>query len=242
LEGGKIVSEEVKDGQEAELSAKDMFADELKMLEDETQVTEDLYSELKQHFDAVKNSRNSGALKFIADQAKNLISLRMQKVSLVKERVSIKKIAQDLDLKAKGKDGGVNNTAELREIVKMITGTIDIKPQDVVNPETNISSDDEDALEARFRELEASGQIVLDGDFKKSSTLMEEESVDEGLFEEEPEVKIVVDEQGNKYVVNNDYEVQDGYDIPEFEITYKEIDGELHAFDDEGDELEIIEI
>ena len=220
----------------------DIFKDELELINHEMSITEELYNELKEHFDGIKKSRSQGTLKFLADQAKTLISLRGHKGDLIKEKVNIKKIIADLNFKeraAEAKDGGsTTNIEDLRKILELINQN-SYKPETSVAPPPSIKDEDEvdELLNERLREMG-----LLDDEKEDVNEEEPFEEYENDKIEESGEIRLVVDMESNIYVINEDYEVQIDYEVPEFEVTYKNIDGEIRAFDPEGNELEIIEI
>jgi hypothetical protein len=105
-------------------------------------------------------------------------------------------------------------------------------------------------IDKRLAELQA-----CDDEYSKNSERIRqmEEKVDdiiEGIIIENPinnddEYMYVVDENSNIYVVNQNYEFQDPelFPIPDdLVILFKEVDGELKAFFEDGTSIEIVDV
>jgi len=68
------------------------FEEELEMLKKEAKAIDDLFGDLKEHYDEVKQNskRASGGLAFLHQQASNLVSLRNNKINVLKAIVDTK--------------------------------------------------------------------------------------------------------------------------------------------------------
>jgi len=233
---------EIVEEKKLELDINSHFSEEVLLLEKEILDTDSLYDELKTHFDAIKNSRNSGTLKFLADQAKSLIALRSHKTSVIKEKISVKKNLADLIMKrmSMNKDNGNGSMGDFKDLLDILYNKNTIKPEDtVIFSEDGFDySEDDELLEQRINELMEDGSLT----FEENDS--EDENDEKNNDDEDIDVKIVVDLNGNKYVVDSEYNLLNDYDIPDFEIKYVEddFDGETYAFDEDGNPLEIINI
>jgi len=78
-----------------------LFENENNLIDSEINKIDDLYLEIKSHFDTVKNSRSAGTLTFIEKQTANLVNLKNAKLGMIREKINIKKISSDLDYKEK---------------------------------------------------------------------------------------------------------------------------------------------
>jgi hypothetical protein len=233
------LTEEIKDQKPVE----EIFQEGLDMLMDEIRETDKLYAEIKQHYDAVSKIRQGPALKFIADQAKTLVSLRSHKLSSIKDTISVRKTIEELKLKQKGLElrSGDEKSAieELKEFAKIITSNID-RPEETVNPVTHGESSDEideitfeEAVEMRMKELKA------------SMPNEDDEIEDEGIISQEAEkieFEIVTDMDGNLYAIDPEGTIieEEGL-FSKFQVTFEGEGEDIKAFDPEGNEVEIIE-
>lgn len=232
------MEEEKLEMQESE-SIEGRFKDDIDLLQQELEDTNLLYDELKEHFDNIKNSRSPGALRFISDQTKSLISLKSHKISLIKEKISSKKMILELDMKIKSVNGSKGNGGDLRALLAMINeeNLVESSPELTVLYNSNCDDEDiDDLLDKRLMDMEKENKSIKEED---EDNIFE----DDETSEDEEEVFIVVDMNGNKYVVNSDYEFQEGYEDPDFEVKYDEDEeGNIIAYDDDGNQYEIIEI
>ena len=186
------------------------FDQELAYLESELKESKDLYDELKLHFDNVRESRGSGVLRFISDQARNLISLKSHNISIIKEKALIRKMKIELDKKNNSDE---NNLELLKGMLSLINSSKnDFEISDYDNEE-----------------------FVEEIDFQLDNKLIN--IFFEDLKEDK--LQLVVDEEKNLYVINSDYEVVEDIEIPELEITFVKKKKELKAYY-EDIEIEII--
>ncbi len=200
------------------------FKEELQMLENEMSKAENLYEELKIHFDNVKNSRTPGSLRFITEQVRNLISLRTHKTDLIKSKINVKKSIADIIIKNKNLDNNISET-DLRELLSLISQK---------NNADFIDVDIEDNLENRLLELQEKGDIVFEGE------LSEIVNKPKNLISED--CKIVVDMDGNLYSINESYEIVEYLNIDIGLVMKEDENGEIKAFDKDGNEIEVVDI
>jgi hypothetical protein len=110
------------------------FQNDLNEIGKEIEVVDELYNELKSHYDTVKNYKpkkdfNIGndekpinTFSFLHQQARNLIDLKSTKVSLITARVNVKKVAAELYLKKRALDN--SNTSEQEKLEAAIIEVI----------------------------------------------------------------------------------------------------------------------
>jgi hypothetical protein len=63
---------------------KNLFKEEFTQLDEELKSIDNLYDEVKTHFDKIKNSNSRGSLTFIEKQTSNLVSLRSARLNVIK--------------------------------------------------------------------------------------------------------------------------------------------------------------
>lgn len=88
---------------------KELFEKNIELIEGEIKKTDELYNELKKKFDKINNSTSPGSLNFIAKQTPNLVSLRNNRISLIKELNTVQKIIIDSTLKTKNVENDENS-------------------------------------------------------------------------------------------------------------------------------------
>jgi hypothetical protein len=86
------------------------FKEELDDLKLEKQKAEQLFSLVQESVNKLTNSETKGALHYLIESCKNLISVQAQKQNVIKDIVNIKKIVLDYSLKS---DQGSSDTAEV---------------------------------------------------------------------------------------------------------------------------------
>jgi hypothetical protein len=225
----------------AEIVTKQMeefFSDEIELIKKELEEADNLYVELKEHFDQVKQSRSPGALNFISKQTTNIISAKSNKISLLKDLVSTKKIIIDSAVKTKSDDSNANgDNAILAELHKMLlNNSKETYIEKEVPKEVHDDSYYDDLLEKRLHEIEEKKEEVVE---EKEETTKNDTGNIENYTNN---YKYVVDEEKNIYAVDKNYNIIDDAPIPDFIITYDENEetGELRAFNQYGEELEVI--
>lgn len=169
------------------ISIEDKFAESEKMVRDEMAKTEELYEEIKTHYDSVKgiksrlqqdmnsafpiNANESPRINaFIHLQTTNLITIRAQKLAQIKELNSIIKSHADLTLKefatilrekiANQTDGDENAIAVAKQLVSILLNRSNENDFKNVVDADIIESDIDDALELRLAVEEVKNILV----------------------------------------------------------------------------------
>ena len=204
-----------------------LFKDETELINKEISEIDSLYEEVKTHYDALKNSFAKGSLSFIEKQTSNLVSLKTAKSSLIKDRITIKKLCADFELKDIKANGDSNDTSGLaQQIAKEI---LNAKEDSVVeNFVQHANEIDEDPLERRIRELEESGSIKYSDN-------------EERLKFENRQIKLIIVKKGDKWkfvaLDGNNKQVKD-YPVPkntDKDIVFKtNTNGTIEAVDENG--------
>lgn len=144
------------------------FQDEMSELNQAISEIDDLYKEIKSHFDVVMQSSKSGKapLSFIHLQTGNLVKLKDSKANLIGNKVTLKKINADLAMKQKG---NIDNAEKLQETISAIMERIDstievgvIDSDEDYNYKENFKEENEDIddeLERRINKLKKQGKI-----------------------------------------------------------------------------------
>ena len=213
----------------------------LQELQDEMDLTDDLYEELKEHFDGIKKSSSPGALTFISKQTPNLIALRKNKIDLLTKQADITKNIIDSTIKLTADDDDEDSSmAILKEINRLLIENkseefIEKRLNSVDDTKNKISKEDnDDLLESRFASIEAENKSKEKRKKQKSKK-----------NKKHKKYKFVVDIEGNIYPVDNEYNLLEDVEIPDdLSITIYEDDetGEIVALDDDGVEYEVIEL
>ena len=210
----------------------EFFQEELDMIKSEIQASDELFNELKEHFDKVKKSTSSGALTFISKQTPSLISAKNNKISLMKDLVNTKKIIIETSLKTKSEEGKDGDNATIAAIHKMLLeNKKDDYIKNMVTEESQEQYDDEyydNLLEAKIEEI------------NEEAETKEEEIKTAGNIEN---VKFVVDMEKNIYAVDENYNILEDVEIPPFIIEFIEENGEIvRAENQYGEELDIVSL
>lgn len=210
----------------------EFFQEELDMIRSEIQASDELFIELKEHFDKVKKSTSNGALTFISKQTPSLISAKNNKISLMKDLVNTKKIIIETSLKTKSDDSKDGDNATIAAIHKML---LENKKEEYIK--NMVQEDSEDVYDDEYYDnlLEA-----------KIEEINEEAETEEEVIKESgniENVKFVVDMEKNIYAVDENYNILEDVDIPPFIIKFIEEDGEvIRAENQYGEELDIVSL
>jgi hypothetical protein len=208
-----------------------LFKVELDILYSEMKRLKKLYKEIKDHYDHVKKSRSHAALEFISSQTKNLITIKTTIISLIKQSVDIKKIAKDIDIKTKVGDE-FKHEALLEKLVDMLQ---DVKNIEKGKPADNLLEDefsDEDDIDSKLE-----GRLE---EFQED----EEEPEEEEATIEELGYKVIFDNEKNQYLVDENYEIIEDYEVEPIKVRFKKNKKtkERYAKDKEGNKYEIVDI
>jgi len=207
---------------------------ELSMLKEALKENEDLYDEVKEHYDKVRKG-GSGTLQFVEKQTSNLISLKSNKVSIIQNIINTKKAKAELELKVinanKGQDGSDENILKLANSMYdlILHNKGDKSFDDIMGTQKNeeLISDEEDVdalLEARLAEEEAKSP-----------------EPEEAKKEDKPKIIYVVDMNKNIYAVDEDYNIMEDAPIPDMNISIIEDGDEYIAKDDLGNTYDVVE-
>lgn len=218
----------------AELNIKEiskLFEPNIQMILDELEDTNELYIQIKEHFDRIMNSTSSGALTFISKQTPNLLTAKANKINLIKELTAIQKIIIDSSIKIKSDDDKNGNDGEILQSLHklLLTNNRDeylkeTESLEIKNEDKNVSNLDE-LLNSRLEEIEGNENIAK---------------------EDNRDYRIVVDMERNLYAVDEEYNIlEDSEDLipKDWIIDYEEDEDDeenISAFNQDGDEIEII--
>jgi hypothetical protein len=152
------------------------FKDEEKLLNDAIVEIDDLYDEVKGHYDDIKKASRSanggrGILSFVEKQTSNLVSLKNAKANLITNKITLKKTAMELALKQKKDmdESQINN-----DLVNAVLEQIESRDEDSIIVESNYNEEDssnfdpDELLESRIASLKASGDIEDDEEVDSS--------------------------------------------------------------------------
>lgn len=212
------------------------FEEDLALIDASINEMDELYEEIKDHFDSLKGTYARGSLNFIQGQTGNLISLKTAKFNLIKERVAIKKIQEDLRLKnenAKG-DQASADQAIVTELLSKILKTSDTNKDNIIDiPQESEDSDDE--LLSRLDSLIDSGDITMsDNDMRIK---FEKMGISLVVVKE-------VDDSWDFIAVDRYDDIVEDYPIPDksmYNLVFKEdTKGSSIAIDEDGNVYKVV--
>ena len=199
------------------------FDIELDLLKEALAENKALYTELKDHFDRIKNSRSGNTLRFISDQSANLSNLKKNKLDIIKEMTNIKKIIVDLEYKyqsLKTRAEGDGDTTNLQEAIKiLITNENNGQSLNIPRPKKSDlfeyneeEVNDEDLIETLNKRAKS---LLNNGEIKHIKELEEIECDQFGMplnnNDNDNEVMIIVDENYNSFEAklngDNEFEI-----------------------------------
>lgn len=135
------------------------FSKEHELFDDAIHEVDELYTEVKTHYDRIKNSPARGTLTFIQNQTSNLISLKTTKASLLRDKLNVKKAELDFALKYKKVDEEVAGGSDgiINEIARLVINSKEekININDISNEPDSID------IERQLELMEESGDITL---------------------------------------------------------------------------------
>ena len=125
----------------------DGFESEIRELELVSREIDELYNELKEHFDQVRSNWVSGSLTFIARQSENLIGLKRNKADIIKDKAIIKKYRLDHEYRSAKFDSETDSVDSrvLNALLDRIRAEIRPVNDDDPNHETVTDNSDVDA-------------------------------------------------------------------------------------------------
>jgi len=223
-----------------DLKLDQLFTEEMELLDKEMEDLDGLYKDTRVHYDRLLASKSMSTLQFVQQQASNIISMKSNKMSLIKEKASLKRNLAELaikefntNFKASGGGEGQDTQAILAGIYSMILNEkkddlIAKTQEDVRGTAMNETMDYDSIMEERLKDIE-----------KEENPEVEEDNKDE--VKESTEHRYVVDMDKNIYCVDENYDLIEDAPIPNFVIEFVEVDGVIKAFNQFEEELEIIE-
>ena len=219
---------------------------ELELLNQELKENEKIYEQVKSHYDSLMNIKNPNMLKVVVDQTSNVLKVRSDRLSIIKEMINAKKVGAEMALKEKAANKDENDSNEnIKKMAKEVynlmkndnkEGAInnilnknkeDVKDEEAVEKAKIVQQSNDDALDDRMREIQA----------KKEKERKEQEFSERGFI-------YVCDKDKNIYAINQDGELLlDEIDIPDFQIEFfdDELTGMTRARNQYGDIIEIVE-
>lgn len=215
------------------------FSDEAELLDSTLVEIQELYDSNYEHFKKIKNSYNSGSLRFISDQLKNLISLKELQLSLIRDKTNMKTKITDIYFKDKNSNNNnVNNIADILESLKQLGNNSSLPLEETLDNEDDL--DDDILLNERLEELISEGKINQDLINLSSNTvknIIEMDNISESE-EDLPEVdengiEFIFDEYGTIYALDNEGDILEGYICPDIEVEFyqDEESEEIYALD-----------
>lgn len=215
---------------------------ELELLETELQENQKIFDQVKTHYDKIINSKSSATLKFITDQTSNLMNIRNNRITIIKEMINVKKINADLQVKEininKNAESDQSQNSEIaKEIYNLmksdsregsISSILNKDIEEVTVPVENAMTDEE-LLEQRMKSINE-----------------RKEKENSPKTEELPPYIIATDLDKNLYAIDLEgNSIVEGAPIPddyEIEFFTDELTGEITAKNQFGDEIPIVEV
>lgn len=164
------MSDNYEDDNEEELQQNlydpSLLDDDIELIENEIHEIDNLYIEVKKHFDIVKNSQSRGSLSFIEKQTTNLVNLKNSKLNWVREKINAKKSMADYKFKEanvnkKTNDGGSEALSE--KIVNKIAETFTFDNK-LTTINDNVNKDMDEELDNLLNEEDLASVNTITGD------------------------------------------------------------------------------
>lgn len=217
---------------------------ELELLERELEENEKIFNQVKDHYDRVLNSRSQGSLKFISDQTSNVLNIRNNRITIIKEMVNIKKLKADTELKEMNinKDMGdnENNVIEMaKQIYELMkTDKREGAISNLLNENNDLNNKTNEIDKEKNKNEEMLKNRMIEINKKKAEEKRQKEINQNGYV-------LACDLNGNVYAINAEgTKILEDITVPNFEITYTidELTGLTIATNQFGEEILIIEI
>ena len=206
---------------------KDDFLTDIQSIENEVSDIDNLYSEIKKHFDGIKNSQFKGSLSFIEKQTTNLVALKKAKLDLLNSKYNLKLRLIDTELKEKQiniKENSSNDSEFLaEELLKKLKNYSNIENNNLDTENT----DDEEYYEDELSELnERAEKIGIDtssilDDSKPDLSKLNQDNrnIEENL---DADWTVVYDEDSKSFLaVDSDYNIKQDLGI-KYDVIEKE--------------------
>ena len=193
---------------------------------------DELYKEVKDHYDVLKNNRSAsggrGLLSFIHQQTGNLVNLKNSKASLINNKILLKKYEYEIYLKEK-KENNKENVNE--ELINQIMSRLEKNEDDEVYEDDTNFTDEDDILEKRLKKIRKDHGGVIDG--------LDSTDEDKDIKEEDGILGVYVKNKRWKFVGLNEYnKIIKGYPVPDKKgyhlKLHKDEDGTYTAEDQDG--------
>lgn len=192
----------------------ELFKEELDLVNLEITEIDNLYSEIKTHYDKIKNSPVRGSLTFLEKQTSNLVSIKTAKLNLIKEKINMKKSISDINYKNRQLDNKISSTDnEGSLILESLYAKIssEFKYEKNNTSEINIEEDKEfdnniDINEDDVIELKQIAPPILQENIEKNEISFITDTIEtiDNNKEENNNYTLVVDSKGNFYKIDKD--------------------------------------
>lgn len=208
---------------------------EYKMLMDELESLDSLYTEAKSRLDAVSKIPSRANPVFMASQTANLISIKEKRLNIIKELTNIKKAKMEMETKmftANNKLDEQNSgvSKDILDLYNLING----KNTDInIEEDVEINQPTDEEIDKIFEERLNEDNINKKNETKNKQTLPSEYS-------------IVCTKNKELYIIDSDYNIIDDLDFDTSVIKIVEFtinnDNEEIAVDEDGNVYEVVEI
>ena len=216
------------------------FDEEIELIRNELINNDDFYKETKDHFEAVKNSRTSGTLSFVHLQTANLVSLKSNKLNLIKELINIKKTKADLQMKNDSNDD-TGDSGMYKNIALQMFDSIISNRKDVSFNSLLINAKNNTSKIQVTKKHETDVDALLDQRLANEQEKEEEQTPFAEPEKEEAKTFFVTDSSGTLYCVDENYNIIEDAEIPDWDVIFKGHGEHLKAENQDGESIEIIE-
>lgn len=204
---------------------------EYEMLLNELKSLDDLFDSAKKRLDDASKIPSRANPVFMASQTSNLISIKEKRLNIIKELTNIKKSKMEMELKMfnannKLDDQNTGISKEILDIYRLLNKndksvllqeSID-ESNEIENKQNNLTDKEiDDILNSRLNINEEKQKLPSD-------------------------YKIVCTKDKDLYIVDEDYNIIEDYDFDLKSINIVKFDMIGHAYDEDNNEYEVVEI
>lgn len=145
---------------------KKLFKKELRQIKNTIDEIDELYNESKEFLDNIKRSTGArGTLSFVHLQTANLINLRNSKLNALRDKVNLKKIVSELNIKNKALDSNVDlgDDSSIHKLFNLIINNENGHDGKVKNKnnEEDYTEENDDKLEKKIKKLHKEGKMDI---------------------------------------------------------------------------------
>lgn len=217
--------------------------DELNLLYAELEENDELYNQIKSHYDRLMKTTNPGILRSVVDQTANILRIRSDRLGIIKELINAKKVSAEMDLKEMSIGGNENDDSKMSQLAQELYSIMQSKPKEGAISNLLKSANPTDEEEKNI-EVQTKENNDLDARMKKIKEKKDKEKK-EKEFKERGYI-LVADMANNKIVAltEDGSELLEGVEIPNLKLEFytDDLTGEILAKTELGDILPVINI